>query len=147
MGRKADMPAFPLGKCVSVNARRRICAVHLHTQIKCVRSTQKICCRNKCKSVTVKSVAEMCQCKRSINRRSPCHHRASHLLQMCFVLMVQFYSACSRLTPNPDQQTSLSSQLPNFLHYFTHSFYFVSRSAARGRLTNWASIRNMRPYF
>ena len=40
---KADMPAFPLGKYVSVNARGRKCAVHLHTRIK---STQKMCGKN-----------------------------------------------------------------------------------------------------
>ena len=51
--RKPDMPDFPLGKCVSVNARRRKCAVHLHTRIKCVGSTQKI-------------FGKTYQCKRSI---------------------------------------------------------------------------------
>ena len=49
--RKADTPAFPLGKCVSVNARRGKCAVHLRTaqwnvQMKCVGATQKNECAN-----------------------------------------------------------------------------------------------------
>ena len=44
--RKADMPAFPLEKCVSANARRKKCAIHLHTRIKCVGSTQEMCGKN-----------------------------------------------------------------------------------------------------
>ena len=41
-----ELPALPLEKCVSVNARRRKYAVHLHTQIICVGSTQKMCGKN-----------------------------------------------------------------------------------------------------
>ena len=47
------MPAIPPGKCVSVNVRRGKYAMHLHTQINCVGSTQKC-------------VVKMRQCKRSI---------------------------------------------------------------------------------
>ena len=53
--READMPVSPLGKCVSANGvRRKKCAVHLHTQIKCAASTKKMC------------VAKTCQCKQGI---------------------------------------------------------------------------------
>ena len=72
-----------------VNARRRKCAVHLHTQIKCVGSTQR-------------NVVKMCQYKRSIKLS---HSAASHLPRRP-LLFVSCVTPPDRLPPTHLQKSS-----------------------------------------